>query len=180
LAACSTGFVAELYNEHHSWLSSWLDRRLGNKAEAADLAHDTFERVLIAQRKPPIVQAPEADSEAGSLLREPRPYLATVAKHVLINYLRRLSLERAFLDALATLPTSQSPSPEEGALVLEALQEVDAMLARLPSKVRVAFVMSQVEGWNYAEIAEQLKASERSVKRWMAIALAECIVFAPS
>jgi RNA polymerase sigma factor (sigma-70 family) len=178
LAACSTGFVAELYTDHHSWLNSWLDRRLGNKAEAADLAHDTFERVLVAQRKPP-VPASGAEGDAAALLREPRPYLATVAKHILINYLRRLSLERAFLDALAILPEPQAPSPEERALVLEALQEVDAMLARLPSKVRVAFVMSQVEGWNYAEIAEQLKASERSVKRWMAIALAECIVFAP-
>lgn len=179
MAACSTGFVAELYTDHHSWLSSWLDRRLGNKAEAADLAHDTFERVLIAQRKPSIVRASDADGDGAAPLREPRPYLATVAKHILINYLRRLSLERAFVDALAMLPEPQSPSPEEGALMLEALQEVDAMLARLPSKVRVAFVMSQVEGWSYAEIAEQLRASERSVKRWMAIALAECIMFAP-
>ena len=61
-------------------------------------------------------------------LRAPKAYLATVAKHLLINHLRRQSLERAWLAALAALPEQHVPSTEQRAEVLQALQAVDAML----------------------------------------------------
>ena len=38
--------VHGLYVDHHAWLVTWLTRRLRNAAEAADLAQDTFLRVL--------------------------------------------------------------------------------------------------------------------------------------
>lgn len=164
--------IAELYSEHHGWLRGWLNRRLGNAAEAADLTQDTFIKVLLTQRKP----GSELPTEGMSVLRAPRAYLATVAKHLLINYLRRQSLEQAYLEALSILPEPEIPSPERQILVLEALQEVDAMLDGLPSKVRLTFILAQVEGLTYAEIADQLNISLRSVKRYMALALAECIV----
>ncbi len=34
------------YRAHHGWLAHWLQRRLGNAAEAADLMQDTFTRLL--------------------------------------------------------------------------------------------------------------------------------------
>ncbi|MCW5618761.1 MAG: hypothetical protein KIS65_06080 [Nitrosomonas sp.] len=34
-----------LYTDHHSWLYSWLRRKLGNACDAADLAHDTLLRL---------------------------------------------------------------------------------------------------------------------------------------
>lgn len=38
--------IEVLYSDHHGWLQDWLRRRLGNAFDAADLAHDTFLRVL--------------------------------------------------------------------------------------------------------------------------------------
>jgi RNA polymerase sigma-70 factor (ECF subfamily) len=35
----------QLYSENNGWLKSWLRTRLGNAADASDLAHDTFLRV---------------------------------------------------------------------------------------------------------------------------------------
>ena len=32
----------KLYVDHHRWLCSLLRRRLGNSADAADLAHDIY------------------------------------------------------------------------------------------------------------------------------------------
>jgi RNA polymerase sigma-70 factor (ECF subfamily) len=142
--------ISALYAGHHSWLQGWLRRKLGNACDAADLAQDTFVRLLAA---------PAGDLPA---LREPRAYLATVARRLLINHLRRQSLEQAWLQALAALPEPQAPSPEQQLLILQALQEVDAM--------------SQVEGLTYAAIAEQLGMGLRSVKRYMAQAMAECIL----
>ena len=59
--------IAALYAGHHGWLQGWLRRRLGNACDAADLAQDTFIRLLTA---------PAGDIPS---LREPRAYLATVA-----------------------------------------------------------------------------------------------------
>ena len=42
--------VETLYNENHGWLQSWLNRRLGCPALAADLAQDTFVRLLANPR----------------------------------------------------------------------------------------------------------------------------------
>ena len=45
-AAPSHPDIALLYSDHHGWLVGWLRRRLGNPCDAADLAQDTFVRVL--------------------------------------------------------------------------------------------------------------------------------------
>lgn len=38
--------ITELYSEHHSWLFTWLRRKLGCTHNAADVAQDTFARIL--------------------------------------------------------------------------------------------------------------------------------------
>ena len=38
--------VQALYGAHHGWLLGWLRKKLNNQPQAADLAHDTFTRLL--------------------------------------------------------------------------------------------------------------------------------------
>lgn len=154
-----------LYRDHHGWLQNWLRKKLNNTVEAADLAQDTFVRVLGAWRKQGDLQ-----------LREPRAYLTSVAGRVLLNHWRRLSLEQAYLEALAGQPEALSPSPEARLLVLEALHEIDALLDTLSPKVRTAFLYAQLEGLTYAEIAVRLGVSERTIKRYIATAYEECLL----
>lgn len=156
-----------LYRNHHGWLCGWLRRKLGCADGAADLAHDTFLKILGVQRR------------SGELaLREPRAYLTTVASRVLVSHYRRLSLEKAWLEALATRPEPLASSPEERHLILETLHEIDTMLDKLPAKARTAFLLSQLEGLGYAEIAARLQVSVRTIKRYMAMAFEECIMLA--
>lgn len=155
-----------LYRQHRSWLERWLYQRLGNRWDAADLSQDTFLRVL-------------ASPQVLSELREPRAYLLTVGKRLLVNFHKRRSLERAYLDALATLPEALVPSPEQRWLLLETLQALDELLDGLPAAVRRAFLWSQLEGLNYAQIAECLAVSERTVKRYMAQAYEHCLLVEP-
>ncbi|WP_144146037.1 sigma-70 family RNA polymerase sigma factor [Paraburkholderia sp. BCC1884] len=181
--------VRALYRDHHGWLQAWLHKKLGNAFDAADLAHDTFLRILSARdnfgaqdsdlaqdRAPDLVQDRAPDLQGGLDLREPRAYLTTVAKRVLLNHYRRLSLERAYLDALAVLPESLAPSPEDRLVILETLHEIDAMLDRLSPKARMTFLLAQLEGLTYAEIAGRLQVNIRTVKRYMAAAYEECIL----
>lgn len=151
--------MTAMYASHHGWLLGWLRRRLGSAADAADLAHDTFLRVLL-QARPDI--------------REPRAFLSTVASGILANFYRRRDVEQAFLRSLANLPEAQSPSPETRAIVLETLVEIDRRLAGLPAPVRRAFLLAQVDGMKQSEIALTLGVSLPTVQRYVARALLQC------
>lgn len=154
-----------LYVDHQGWLNGWLRRQLGCSQKAADLAQDTFVRLLTK------------DQDVATI-REPRAYLHTIARGLLINHWRRKQLEQAYLEGLALQPQAVMPSPESQALVIETLMQVDAMLSRLPSKVRRAFLLSQLHGMTYAAIAAQLQVSERMVKKYMAQAMLHCLLLA--
>ena len=153
----------DLYRDHRSWLEGWLRRRMGNGSDAADLSQDTFVRLL-------------ASSQRIADLQEPRAYLATVGKRLLANFYQRRNLEQAYLDALALLPEDCVPSPEQRWILLETLQALDELLDGLPGPVRRAFLLSQLEGLGYQEIAERLQVSERTIKRYMAQAYEHCLL----
>ncbi|TBU86208.1 sigma-70 family RNA polymerase sigma factor [Phytopseudomonas dryadis] len=157
--------LQHLYREHSGWLIGWLRKRLGCADNAADLAQDTFLRLLARERELPA-------------LREPRAYLSTIAHSLLVNFWRRQAIEQAYLDALARQPESLAPSPEAGELIMETLLAIDAMLLRLPDKVRQAFLLSQLDGLTYAVIARRLQVSERMVKKYMAQAMLHCLMLA--
>jgi RNA polymerase sigma-70 factor (ECF subfamily) len=153
--------VETLYCDHHTWLLGWLRRRLADPFDAADLAHDTFARILAGRRVEDI--------------KEPRAYLTTVARGILVNWYERKALERAYLEALALLPEPETPSPEHRQLILETLHQIDAMLDTLPARVRRAFLLSQIEGLRYEDIATRLGCSLATVKRHMKQAFLQCL-----
>ena len=61
-----------LYDEHHGWLFGWLRRKLGSSENAADLAQDTFVRIIASR-----------DALLG--VREPRAFLVTTAQRLIID-----------------------------------------------------------------------------------------------
>ncbi|KCB28199.1 sigma-70 family RNA polymerase sigma factor [Bordetella hinzii] len=155
--------VHRLYADHHGWLNGWLRKKLGNSFDAADLAQDTFVRVLRHRRELPAV-------------REPRAYLVTIAGRLLLNHYRRRSLERAYEEALAALPAECAPAPEQRLLILETLDQIDALLAALPARTRTAFLLAQVERLPQADIAERLQISVRTAQRHILRAYEQCIL----
>ncbi|WP_242502925.1 ferric citrate uptake sigma factor FecI [Serratia sp. 1D1416] len=155
--------MSRLYATHHAWLQGWLRRRLGCAFDADDLAQDTFLRIL--------------KSDAAAAIREPKDFLVTVAKRVMVDFFRRKTLERAYLEMLALIPAAYAPSPEQRQCLLESLQQIDSMLDGLGPKVKQAFLLSQLEGLGYAEIALRLGVSVSSVKKYMARATEHCLLF---
>ncbi|MCS8149512.1 sigma-70 family RNA polymerase sigma factor [Pseudomonas aeruginosa] len=149
-----------LYSDHHHWLTGWLRRRLGCPQNAADLAQDTFVKVLVSR------QAARID--------EPRAFLTTIARRVLCNHYRRQDVERAYLEALASLPEREVPSEETRAIVLETLVELDRLLDGLPPLAKETFLLAQLDGLGYAEIATQMGISLSSAKRYMLKAAQRC------
>jgi RNA polymerase sigma-70 factor (ECF subfamily) len=154
-----------LYCEHREWLQAWLRRRLGNAADAADLAQDTFLRLLVRP----------ASRGLGST-GEARAYLRTLANGLCIDLWRRREVEAAWLETLASRPEAVEPSPEHRAIVVETLLEIGDMLERLSQKAAAAFIMAQVDGMPYREIADRLGVSDRMVKKYIAQAMLQCVL----
>lgn len=152
--------VESLYRDHQPWLFRWLRGKLGSAFRAEDLAQDVFVRVIAGRKQ---VQAAQA-----------RPFLRTIAQGLLVDHYRRVSLELAYLEYLSELPEPQQPSAELRAIVIQQITALDRMLAGLPDRVRRAFILSQIDGLSYAEVARQLGVSLSSVQQYMTRALTAC------
>lgn len=155
--------ISNLYCEHHGWLFGWLRRKLGCAHNAADLAQDTFARILNAR-------------ESVASLREPRAFLSTTARRLIIDQVRRKHIENAYLQELALTAEALEgfQSPEHILSTLEALEHIAFMLEGLHDNVRQAFVLYYLDGLTQSEIARQLGLSDRTVRKYLIQALLHC------
>jgi DNA-directed RNA polymerase specialized sigma subunit, sigma24 homolog len=115
--------VGALYLEHHDWLRHWLRKRMACADAAADLAHDTFVRLLVSRR--------------AFDLRQPRAYLSSVARSILIDSYRRRTVEQAYLETLAAQPIGFDICAETRAIILETLcRSIPCSTASAPAYAR--------------------------------------------
>lgn len=154
--------IENLYIEHHGWLVGWLKRRLSLGFEAADLAQDTFVRLL------------RRDSASKFDFSEPRALLSTIARGLAVDHIRAENVRRAYAEAVCDIPEALMPSPEQRLLLLQTLTRIDAMLNELKPNVRTAFLLSRLDGLSYPDIAERLDVSLSSIEKYMAVALRHC------
>ncbi|WP_095109999.1 sigma-70 family RNA polymerase sigma factor [Pseudomonas sp. Irchel 3E20] len=155
--------IHDLYSEHHGWLLGWLRRKLGCAHNAADVAQDTFARIL-------------ATRESVGAIREPRAYLSTTARRLMIDQARRRQIESAYLQELMlTVDTLQGfQSPEQLHATLQALEQIAFLLEGLAEKPRQAFVLYYLDDLTQRQIASQLRLSERTVRKYLIQALLHC------
>lgn len=153
-----------LYADHHGWLRDWLRRKIGCPQGAADVAQDTFLRIL-------------ASRDALLAMREPRAYLTTTAQRLLIDRRRRERIERVYLAELAAMigDHDHSPSPEQVLAAVEALEQISIALHGLPAKPRQAFLLHHLDGQPHAAIAAELGVSTRMVQKYLVQALLHCV-----
>ncbi|TDS73369.1 sigma-70 family RNA polymerase sigma factor [Comamonas sp. JUb58] len=154
--------IEALYKNHHAWLQSWLRRRLGNAGDAADLAHDTFIRLMLSPRN---VDAAD----------EPRAFLTHVAKGLVVDLWRRREIERAYLETLQAMPEPHAPSPETQLQVIEALVQIDRLLSGLAPRTRQVFLLAQLDGLSLQQISDQVAMPVITVRRHIHKALMLCL-----
>lgn len=151
-----------LYKGYHGWLLVWLRRRLDCPHNAADMAQDTFIRLL----------------STGSYVapNEPRAFLATVARRLLMDRGRRQKLEQAYREELARHAEylEQAPSAEQVMAAVQALEHIARALAAMAPRMRQVFVLRHLDGLSHAEIAAQLNVSTKTVQNDLVQALLQC------
>ncbi len=157
--------LGDFYRAHHGWLTAWLRRKLGCAHSAADVAQDTFVRVLASR---------ETLRMLGSI-EKPRAFLSTTAGRLLIDRARRQRIEQAYLAELAlAMEGCAHPSPKETLMAMQALAQIAAALDGLPPKPREAFLLHYLDGLTHAAVAQSLGVSDRMVRKYLALALLHC------
>jgi RNA polymerase sigma factor (sigma-70 family) len=155
--------LQQLYSSHHGWLYGWLRKKLGCPHHAADLAQDTFVRIVASR-----------DALLG--VREPRAFLTTTAKRLMLDRARRQLIEQAYLAELAATADANAgfPSPEEILVALQALEQIGAALQGVSAKAREAFLLHYLDGQTHAAVAAQLGVSTKMVQKYLVQALLRC------
>jgi RNA polymerase sigma factor (sigma-70 family) len=159
LARDLDGAFEDLVLVHQRLVFGLALRVVGDRADAEEVAQDTFERAYHALAGYP------AERVAAMRLR---PWLARIALNLARNRLRRRppparSLEDGDGQPLAV----PAPAAAEPAAVAERGQEREllaGLLAGLPRAYREAVVLRHVEGLAYAEVAEVLGRPVGTVK----------------
>lgn len=142
-----TGFF-----EHYEELIGTWTRRLRNRQQAQDLAHDTFVRVL---------------ESASETIEQPRAYLHQMARNIAVDGFRREELRDAKEQAAVPPSLSETGDPEQYMRAIQLAESVEKALQELPLNCRKVFVWQKIEGLTQAEIAERLGLSKNMVEKYM-------------
>jgi len=138
--------------EHYEELIGTWTRRLRNRSQAEDLAHDTFVRVL------------ESDSSA---VQQPRAYLHQTARNIAVDGYRREDRRGAMESEAIDLSESSTGDPEHYMHAIQLADSIERALCELPVNCRRIFVWQKIEGLTQAEIAERLGLSRNMVEKYM-------------
>src|SRR3546814_19998225 len=97
-------------------------------------------------------------------IREPRAYLFTTARSVVLQHVRRSRI--VAIEAVAEIDRldieHDERSPDRHAMAGQELRRIGALIAALPAKCREAFVLRKVQGLSQREIAGRMRISENT------------------
>ena len=141
------GALDVLVGRYHAPLTQFLDRLLGDPDTAADLAQETFLKMMRALPR-----------------YEPRArfstWLYTIAHHLALDYLRRHRTRQARTDSLddpyraGAEPATDARLTSDAALDRVAREDVRRALGSLSPEHRAAMLLHYSESLCYKEIAE--------------------------
>ena len=144
-----------LFSRWGGRLLGYLQRMVSDMATAEELVQETFLRVHRARDR----YQPEARFST---------WLYRIATNLALNELRRPRRKRPHAsvdDEQAPLPlVAGGAGPEALAQARLEARDLERELERLPERQRMALWLSAVEGFSYAEVAEALETSNKSVK----------------
>lgn len=159
----SSSGMDQLYRSHQQWLNQWLCKKIGNSQQAEDLVQDTFVKVLQTR-----------DTLLG--MNQPRAYLTTIARNLMIDYTRRRRIEQAYIDELEQMVylVEAIPSPEHQIMLIEAIDQICKVLSHVSEKAQKAFLLHYFEGCTHKEIALQLNVSVKMIQKYLIQCLVQC------
>ncbi len=155
-----------MLTRYYRELLNFLARAVHDRHEAADLAQESYLRVLALQK-------------SGEAIQEPRALLYRTARNLVIDQYRRSGVRDQVVapDADIEHDLLAGPAACEPETAAMSAQSVDAMLATigaLPLRCREAFILHKFDGLSQAAVAQQMEISVTMVERHIKTAMAAC------
>jgi len=154
-------------------LLNFLSRAVNDRHAAADLAQESYVRVLALQ-------------QSGEQVIEPRALLYRTARNLVIDRHRRSVVRGQSFDAeaiedgdaaadvFATLAAPAASEPETAAMSAQAVEAMLAVIGDLPLRCREAFILHKFDGLSQAEVARRMGISVTMVERHIKLAMQAC------
>ncbi len=153
--------LTTLFIAHQHEIGGYLQRKVGDAADAADLYQDAFLRVAQLDR-------PEK-------IENPLGFIFTTVANLARDHMRRFIRRKKFAASELDYEVAVSEStPEDVFLARERDDTLQKAIDSLPPKTRSVFLKYYVEGGSYREIGEQFGISPRTVEYHLRQALAYC------
>jgi RNA polymerase sigma-70 factor (ECF subfamily) len=150
---------------YHRELLNFLTRQVRDRDTAADLAQESYVRVLSAQ-------------SAGQAVLDMRALLYRTARNLVIDQHRRTAVRQH--DDLDAIPQAQVPvapqhlQPEEALASQQVVQAYTAAIEALPPRCREAFVLNVFDGLSHAQIAQHMGISVSMVEKHVVRGMVAC------
>ena len=153
-----------LYVAHRGELVNYASGIVGDRASAEDVVQEAWLRFGAASQR----RVPE----------EPLGYLYRVVRNLAIDGRRRLTREARIVDPAVAADgetvSADRPSPECEAEGREELRLLQAAMAELPERTRIALEMHRFGGFKLREIAARLGVSVTVAHEIVADGVAHC------
>ena len=144
----------DLYLTHRAALVDYAAPIVGCRSRAEDVVQDAYLRF--------------AGRTADDDLRQPLAYLYRIVRNTALDCVRRLSAEARRDGAGAAAAADGQPlvpSPEETLIHRDSLRRIEAALAALPIRTRLAFELHRFGGLTFQQIADRLGVSTATAHR---------------
>jgi RNA polymerase sigma factor (sigma-70 family) len=143
-------------------LVRFIARRLRSVADARDLAHEAYVRLLRVERR--------------DLIRDPRAYLYRIAANILYEFELKRKADAVGLTRWSEyhLADGESSHPERDVEALLLRKQIEAVLGQLSPKCRAVVILYRRDGMTYEEIGARIGISTSMVKKYLARGLRHC------
>jgi RNA polymerase sigma-70 factor (ECF subfamily) len=158
--------LAEVFRQYNDTLVNYLAFRVKSRQEAAEIAQETYVRML-------------AMSDIGRIT-DLKSYLFRVANNIAVDRLRREQVQRRTIEqgktavAAFVVSAANGSSPEAERSAEDVLRLLRAAIDELPARCRAAFILYKLYCQSYPEIARTLAVTESMVRKYVLRGLRHC------
>lgn len=154
-----------MFDHYYRELLNFLARKVQDRDAAADLAQESYVRVLAIQR-------------SGELIADPRALLYRIARNLIVDRHRQARVrDHEDIDALAEPDQPHAPAhlqPEEAVAAGQVVDAYRAAIESLPPRSREAFILHLFDDLPQAQVAERMGISRSMVEKHIARGMLAC------
>jgi RNA polymerase sigma-70 factor, ECF subfamily len=147
-----------LFHSHYSKLCGYANTFLKDPDASEEIVQEVMFKIWV-------------NRDSLQITTSIQSYLFRAVRNGCMNLIKHLEVREDYRMRNKTIGYESGGTPEEGMIVSELEQQIREAIDRLPLERRKVFILSRYDGLSYAEIAEKLNISVKTVENQMGKAL---------